>query len=126
MNTLTNILIVGAGSCLGGMLRYLVSRALQGVCHTPFPWGTFAVNVAGCFIIGLIFGFIDKGCQISDSLKLFLTVGFCGGFTTFSTFMNENYLLFSGSNHIALLLYALGSMVAGFLAIYGAYYLARM
>ena len=93
---------------------------------TPFPWGTFAVNVAGCFIIGLIFGFIDKGCQMSDSLKLFLTVGFCGGFTTFSTFMNENYLLFSGSNHIALLLYALGSMVAGFLAIYGAYYLARM
>ena len=125
MNTLTNILIVGAGSCLGGMLRYLVSRALQGVCHTPFPWGTFAVNVAGCFIIGLIFGFIDKGCQMSDSLKLFLTVGFCGGFTTFSTFMNENFQLIKDDNFFYLSLYVGLSLFVGFIMLYLGYSLVK-
>lgn len=126
MKIVTDILVIGAGSCLGGIARYLVSRALQAVCHTLFPWGTFAVNVAGCFIIGLVFGLLDRGVTMSDSLRLFVTVGFCGGFTTFSTFMNENYLLFTGPGHLTMLLYAAGSLVAGFLALYLAYYLTSL
>ncbi len=127
MNTsLANILIVGIGSCLGGMSRYLVSKGMQALCHTMFPWGTFIVNVLGCFIIGLVYGFMDKGCNLSDGLRLFLTVGFCGGFTTFSTFMNENYLLFNSSEHFTVILYALASLVAGFLMLYIAYYLTHL
>lgn len=127
MNTaIANILIVGAGSCLGGMARYLVSKGLQTVCHTAFPWGTFAVNVLGCFIIGLIYGFIDRGGHMTDGMRLFLTVGFCGGFTTFSTFMHENYLLFNASGHLTLALYAAASVLSGFLMIYAAYSLTRL
>lgn len=127
MNPLiTNLMIVGAGSCLGGMARYAVSRAVQSVCNCTFPWGTFIVNVLGCLIIGLIFGFIDRGYQLSAEMRLFLTVGVCGGFTAFSTFMNENYLLFTGSGHLTALLYILSSVVAGFLMLYLAYYITRV
>lgn len=127
MNPLiTNLMIVGAGSCLGGMARYAVGRAVQSVCNCTFPWGTFIVNVLGCLIIGLIFGFIDRGYQLSAEMRLFLTVGVCGGFTTFSTFMNENYLLFTGSGHLTALLYILSSVVAGFLMLYLAYYITRV
>lgn len=121
-----NVLIVGAGSCLGGMARFLVSRAMAAVCHTAFPWGTFLVNVIGCFIIGLVYGFIDKGFHLSDEMRLFITVGFCGGFTTFSTFMHENYLLFSGSQHFTVILYALVSAIVGFAMVYLAYWLTRL
>lgn len=124
--TITNILIVGAGSCIGGMARYMTSRAMQSLCHTTFPWGTFAVNIAGCFIIGLVYGLLDRGFQLSAGMKLFITVGFCGGFTTFSTFMHENYLLFTGSEHLTVALYALSSAAAGFLMVYAAYYLTRL
>ena len=122
-----NILLVGAGSCLGGIARYLVGKGLQSVCHNAvFPWGTFAVNVVGCFIIGLIYGFIDRGGHMTDGMRLFLTVGFCGGFTTFSTFIHENYLLLNASGHLTLALYVAASVAAGFLMVYAAYALTRL
>ncbi len=124
--TITNILLVGGGSCLGGVSRYMVSRWIQSVSTTIFPWGTFLVNVTGCFIIGLIYGFIDRGGYMTDGMRLFLTVGFCGGFTTFSTFMHENYLLFTGSELLTLVLYTLASVTAGFLMVYLAYCLTRL
>lgn len=126
MNTaLTNIVMVGAGSCVGGIARYLVGRGMLAVCHTEFPWGTLIVNIVGCFIIGLVYGFIDRGMQLNDSVRLFITVGFCGGFTTFSTFMNENYLLFTNSQHFSVILYAVASIAGGFLMLFMAYNLVR-
>lgn len=122
---LTKILIVGVGSCLGGVARYLVSRAMQLLCHAAFPWGTFLVNILGCFMIGLAYGLIDKGYQMSESMKLFITVGFCSGFTTFSTFMYENYTLFSTPKYATLALYTAASIVTGFAAIYLAYRIVR-
>jgi len=122
---LTKIIIVGAGSSLGGMARYLVSRAMQSLCHAAFPWGTLLVNILGCFIIGLVYGLIDKDFQMSEGMKLFITVGFCGGFTTFSTFMHENFTLFNSSKYVALALYTASSIVTGFAAIYFAYRLVR-
>ncbi|MCM1163344.1 MAG: fluoride efflux transporter CrcB [Muribaculaceae bacterium] len=126
MNTLSNIFIVGAGSCLGGVVRYLLSRVVQSGLHTAFPWGTLVVNLLGCFVIGLVYGLIDRGFQLSDSMRLFITVGFCGGFTTFSTFMHENYLLFTAPNHLLVALYLLASVTAGFIMVYAAYSIARM
>lgn len=79
-----------------------------------FPWGTFAVNILGCFIIGLIYGLIARHVTLSEEMKLLLTTGFCGGLTTFSTFSHENLLLFSGNNHPTLLLYAVASLIIGF------------
>lgn len=121
-----NILLVGAGSCVGGVARYLAGRAVQAVWHTVFPWGTFLVNVLGCFMIGLVYGYIDRGGQMGDGLRLFLTVGFCGGFTTFSTFMHENYLLFNSPQPLVVALYAVASALVGFLMVYLAYCLTRV
>ncbi|MDE5651215.1 MAG: fluoride efflux transporter CrcB [Duncaniella sp.] len=123
--SLSNILIVGAGSCFGGMTRYIVSRIIQTSASGSFPWGTFAVNITGCLIIGAIYGLLDRGFQLSEGMKLFLTAGFCGGFTTFSTFMHENYLLFECGTPVIFLIYAIASFSVGLAAVYLGYSLAN-
>lgn len=109
------------GSGLGGALRYLVSVWFNRYIHNStsalmmFPWATFAVNMAGCFFIGLIYGLIDNHATgMSPAAKALLTTGFCGGLTTFSTFTHENYLLFHSQNFGIVLLYAVLSLVIGF------------
>ena len=84
------VLIVSIGSFFGGGMRYWVSKMVQSCTVIAFPFGTMAVNVAGCLIIGFLSGLNwREGGWMSPSAKLLLTTGFCGGFTTFSTFMNE-------------------------------------
>ena len=84
------LLLVGTGGFLGSVSRFLASRYMQENFPTAFPFGTFFVNVAGCFLIGLIYGFSERSALLTPGWKMFLAVGFCGGFTTFSTFANEN------------------------------------
>lgn len=124
--TLVNILCVGAGSCLGGMARYLLSLAVQTRATGLFPWGTFAVNLAGCLVLGLLYGLLDRGFQLSEPMKLFLTVGFCGGFTTFSTFVNENYILFTHPAPGVAAVYAVATFAAGIALLYAGYLAARL
>ena len=76
-----DILLVGAGSCLGGMLRYIVSQALKNI--SAYPLATFSVNILGCFLIGLLWSLNSKHTNLPNEISLFLMVGFCGGFTTF-------------------------------------------
>ncbi len=121
----TEIICVGAGSCLGGIMRYLSTKYIQSAVAATFPWGTLAVNVVGSLIIGFVLGLVDRGIAIPPTVKLFLTVGFCGGFTTFSTFANENYLLFQSSQFPVALLYAGVSVLAGFAAVYLGYFFAK-
>lgn len=120
-----DVLIVGAGSCLGGMARYLLSVAVQTRAGGLFPWGTFAVNLAGCLVLGFLYGMLDRGFQLSAPMKLFLTVGFCGGFTTFSTFVNENYVLFTHPAPAVAITYAAATLVAGLFLLYAGYLGAR-
>lgn len=120
-----DVLIVGVGSCLGGMARYLLSVAVQTRAGGLFPWGTFAVNLAGCLVLGFLYGMLDRGFQLSAPLKLFLTVGFCGGFTTFSTFVNENYVLFTHPAPAVAITYAAATLVAGLFLLYAGYLAAR-
>lgn len=101
-----SILLVGLGSCAGGILRYLVSLALP-PRGSGFPTATFIVNIAGCLLIGL------------------LTTGLCGGFTTFSTFSNEAVTMLQGGNIQMFLLYVIGSVICGILATLGGYVLVR-
>lgn len=108
----------GAGSCAGGIARYLAGKVTQVASHTTFPWGTLLVNIMGCFLMGLVYGLIDRGFQLSDHVRLFITVGFC--------FMNGNYLLLTGSQHLAVALYVLTSTLGGFLMVYLAYRLTRL
>lgn len=125
-------LYIFIGSGLGGVCRYLASegifRLIQSLCthyrHSLiFPFGTFFVNIVGCFIIGLIYGAISRGVEMSAEMRLFLTAGFCGGLTTFSTFSHDNYILFQG-NHLGILfIYIISSLAIGLLAAYGGHYL---
>ncbi|MDD4759463.1 MAG: fluoride efflux transporter CrcB [Bacteroidaceae bacterium] len=109
------IMCIGLGSFTGGVLRYYLSKGIQQAAFMQFPFGTMAVNLLGCFLIGLFYGLFDRGALMSPNLRLFLTVGFCGGFTTFSTFMNENFQLAKDGNILLFALYSAISLGGGFL-----------
>lgn len=110
------MLIAAAGSFVGGAARFLLNRFLPALTPGHFPMATFLANIAGCFIIGLVYGCASRHFSLSPELKLFLTVGFCGGLTTFSTFINES-LLMMNSRHIAMfILYITASIATGLLA----------
>ena len=109
------ILYVGAGSFVGGALRYVVSLILK--YDGGFPWATFTVNLIGCLLIGVLWGLFCRVPNVSQNLVLFLSVGLCGGFTTFSTFSKESLNLLQSGNYTAFCLYAFGSVAIGILAV---------
>ena len=108
-----SFLWVAGGGAIGSVLRFAVSKWL----YSPaFPWGTFIVNIVGCFFIGILWAVSLKSSSMSDHIKLFLMTGICGGFTTFSTFSIENVTLLREGKISLFLAYSLGSLVLGFLA----------
>jgi CrcB protein len=119
------ILIIGAGSFLGGIVRYLLSLAIQSRVPAAFPYGTFAVNVIGCFLIGVAYELFDLD-KMSLDWRLFLATGVLGGFTTFSAFSNETVgLLRDGYVAVAVWYVAL-SVIIGLLATFAGINLVRM
>ena len=112
MDLFKTILAVGAGSFLGGAGRYLVSLAMKGVSK-GFPWATLVVNLVGCFLIGLLWGLFSKNGTEGSNWALFLTVGLCGGFTTFSTFSKEALVMLQGGNVWGFAGYIAISVIAG-------------
>ena len=114
---LKEFLIVSTGSFFGGGARYVVSQWLQTLPSLSFPLGTFVVNVVGCLLIGFLSGLNYGGGFMTPTTKLLLTTGFCGGFTTFSTFVNEGSALGRDGNFTWLALYIIGSLAVGFLCL---------
>ena len=108
------LLIVGAGSFIGGAMRYLLSTLMKNACGQGFPWGTLAVNLLGCFLFGIIFAIFSKNSSADNTLYLFLTTGVCGGFTTFSTFANESVQMLQHGNTSGFIGYVATSVIAGF------------
>lgn len=119
-----DIVIVGIGSGIGGICRYLISL-FMGHVENAFPWGTFAVNIAGCLLIGILWGVTSRFQNFSPSFSLFLMVGFCGGFTTFSTFSKEGLTLLQANDFILFSLYVLGSVGLGIMAVALGYYTTK-
>lgn len=115
---LKSILIVGFGGFIGTVARFLISRYFQLNFTSVFPWGTFIVNVVGCLLIGIIYGFSEKGDFLSSDVRLFLTVGICGGFTTFSTLSNDAFLLLRQEEWVRFAFYTSFSFFLGLLAVY--------
>ena len=111
-----DVIIVGIGSGIGGICRYLISLTM-GHAGNGFPWGTFAANVTGCLLIGLLWGVTSRFHNLPPAFSLLLMVGFCGGFTTFSTFSKEGLTMLQTNNYMLFTLYTLGSMVLGILAV---------
>ncbi len=107
------LLLVGAGSFLGGALRYVVTLWMKGVCHQGFPWGTLLVNLLGCFLLGLIVGAFGRCNALSSPWCLMLSIGVCGGFTTFSTFANESLQMLQGGDWLHFIAYVSVSVIAG-------------
>lgn len=103
------IMLVGTGGFIGSVARYLTTffllRAMPGV----FPYGTFAVNIIGCFAIGLIYGFSEKFAWFNPDWRLFMATGICGGYTTFSTFAYENIKLLQQGEVMMFVWYSLSS-----------------
>ncbi|HET6593458.1 MAG TPA: CrcB family protein [Xanthomonadales bacterium] len=89
MQLLLSLVYVGLGSMLGGLSRYGLSLATQGVATFSLPWGTLASNLAGCLAIGVIAGISGRSELLSTEMRLLLATGFCGGFTTMSSFVYE-------------------------------------
>src|SRR5258708_23901351 len=102
-----SILLVGLGGFLGSISRYLVAVFFAGQFSSSFPFATFAVNAAGCFLIGILFALSDRGNILTPEWRVFLTTGFCGGFTTFFPFLLHNIMLFLHVEFLYLLLYFL-------------------
>lgn len=112
----TNILLVGVGGMLGSILRYLASHFIHAAVPSAFPYGTFVVNVLGCLLIGIVFGLSERNEWLSLELRLFLAVGVCGGFTTFSAFAYENIILLQEKDYLTFALYSVLSFVVCLLA----------
>ena len=122
---LKNILLVGLGGGLGSIGRYLVQRWMYAIYPHHFPLGTFSVNIAGCFLIGLFWGLSFRYFDNNEHWKLFLMTGICGGFTTFSAFTLESIGLLREQRTGLFFAYAAGSIILGLLATYAGMKLIR-
>jgi CrcB protein len=106
LDMIKTLLLIGTGGFLGSISRFLASRFMQNNFPSAFPFGTFFVNITGCLMIGLIYGFSERSSLLTPGWKMFLAVGFCGGFTTFSTFANENLALLRDGDFFHFMIYA--------------------
>jgi len=113
-----SLILIGIGSCIGGISRYLTQQYVQKYYPSSIPLGTLSVNIIGCFLIGIIYALADRGNILSPAMRLFLATGFWGGYTTFSSFAYENISLMREGDFFYTGLYIMLSMVIGFAAVY--------
>tara|TARA_A100001391_G_scaffold187246_1_gene156952 strand:- start:203 stop:574 length:372 start_codon:yes stop_codon:yes gene_type:complete len=116
--------LVFLGGGLGSVLRYFFSKFLNNP-ETGIPFGTFAANILGSLLIGIILGLALKNETLSQSTVLFLATGFCGGFTTFSTFAYENHLFLKSGDFMSFAFYTIASFVVGFAMVFFGMWLVK-
>lgn len=119
------LFLVFIGGGFGSVLRYIISRYLNNP-ESNFPLGTFTANILGSLLIGIIIGFAAKNNTLTQNQTLLLATGFCGGFTTFSTFSYENHILFKSGDFTSFALYTFASFIIAFLAVFAGIYLSRI
>lgn len=112
------LVLVFIGGGLGSVVRFSLGKWVNAFHNHHFPFGTLAVNIVACFVLGLVIGLADHKQIISPAARIFWTVGFCGGFSTFSTFSNETLYLLQNGFTASLLLYILISLLACVAAVY--------
>ena len=112
-----NIFLVFIGGGLGSICRYLISEIIY-FKKFIFPYPTFITNLLGCFLIGLVLGWSIKNSNIDSSLIILFAVGFCGGFTTFSSFSHESLTLINNNQILNLFIYVFSSILIGIFSIF--------
>jgi len=121
-----HVLLVGLGGGIGSIARFLCQKWFAENTVQVFPWGTFFVNLTGCFLIGLIYAIAEKTSFLSPQARLFLITGICGGFTTFSAFAFENMSLLRSGDTLYFILYILGSVLFGIAAVFAGMALIKL
>ena len=119
------LFLIGLGGGIGSIGRYLVQVLITRHFASTFPAGTLVVNITGCFIIGLLFGLVNRHAWLTMEWRLFLITGICGGYTTFSSFSYESISLIREGNYLYFISYVLLSVALGLLATFGGAALAR-
>lgn len=117
-----SILLVAFGGAMGSVLRYLTGLLVSSRYSGAFPWATFAVNISGCFAIGLLYAWSLQH-EAFNGMRLFLMVGLLGGFTTFSSFGLESFQLIDAGKYYTVGLYVIGSIFVGVMAVAAGYLL---
>ncbi|MGB0981291.1 MAG: fluoride efflux transporter CrcB [Winogradskyella sp.] len=118
------LLLVFIGGGFGSVLRFIIGKWLNN-SENGIPYGTFTANILGSLLIGIILGIAAKNETLSSNQTLLLATGFCGGFTTFSTFAYENHILLKSGDFASFALYTIVSFVIGFLAVFFGMYLVK-
>ncbi len=113
-----NVIAVFLGGGIGAVLRYMTGFFAVRFSSVNLPVATFAVNIVGCFILGLLFAFFIDRPEINTPLKLALTAGFCGGLTTFSTFSLELFEMLKNAQYMQVFVYLILSLIIGLLAVW--------
>ena len=118
MDIIKSMLIAGTGGFIGTCFRFLVGKVCSTFHTGVFPWGTFTVNLIGSFIIGVLFGLVEKSHLISTNMNILLITGFCGGFTTFSSLSHDMLTLIQNRNWLPFILYTTLTFVCGLLLVW--------
>tara|TARA_Y100000815_G_scaffold11534_1_gene10387 strand:- start:59 stop:427 length:369 start_codon:yes stop_codon:yes gene_type:complete len=118
------IILVFIGGGFGSVLRFIIGKWLNSN-ETGIPYGTFAANILGSLLIGIILGLAAKNDSLTQNQTLLLATGFCGGFTTFSTFAYENHVFLKSGDFMTFAIYTIASFIVGFLAVFLGMYLVK-
>lgn len=119
-------LLIGIGGFIGSIARYATASWLTKLIPSVFPYGTFAANIIGCLVIGIVYGLSERFTWLTPEWRFFLATGLCGGYTTFSSFAYENINLLQDSDYFTFAAYSISSFAIGLLAVFGGITLTKI